>query len=350
MSTEEHQDPVATESVAVCIVTWNSADDLPSCLDAVAALDYPVLSVVVVDCASDDDSVAVARHHGRGDGRHEVEVIALGENRGFAGGMNAAFDAAAARGARWVLTLNPDAQPAPDFVTRLLKRAWRHERVGAVTGRLVRPAVPGEEVRLDACGMVLRRAWRHLDRGSDEVDRGQYATSAEVFGATGAACLYALNALDDVAFPDGARFDPLFHSYREDAELCFRLRSRGWRVLYEPTARCLHRRGVLPRNRSEQSAIVNYHSLKNRYLLRAYHQSAGNFLRTLPWTLARDLLALGYVVLRERTSIAAYPWLWRHRHTILARRRWLRARRTEPFEEWFRHHEVALHDFTTTLD
>ena len=42
-------------------------------------------------------------------------------------------------------------------------------------------------------------------------------------------------------------------------------------------------------------AAVNLHSLKNRYLLRIYHQTAGNLLRTFFPTLARDLAALGWV-------------------------------------------------------
>jgi hypothetical protein len=84
--------------------------------------------------------------------------------------------------------------------------------------------------------------------------------------------------------------------------------------------------------------FVNYHSLKNRYLLRLYHQTAGNFLRTLLPALVRDLLAFGYVVLCERSSLAAYAWLWRHRAEILRRRRILQRRRTVPaaaIDRWF---------------
>jgi hypothetical protein len=84
--------------------------------------------------------------------------------------------------------------------------------------------------------------------------------------------------------------------------------------------------------------VVNYHSLKNRYLLRLYHQTAGNLLRTLVPALLRDAAALGYVVLRERSSLAAYAWLWRHRAEILRRRRIIQGRRTEPaasLDRWF---------------
>jgi len=207
-------------------------------------------------------------------------------------------------------------------------------RVGAVTGRLVRPADPR---RLDACGMRLTRNWRHLDRGSGEVDRGQLSVPERVFGATGAASLFRRAALDDVAV-EGEIFDSRFHSFREDAELCFRLRERGWEVVYEPAALCEHRRFNLPERRSAMPAAVNFHSLKNRYLLRIYHQTGGNFLRTFFPALIRDVAALGWVLLRERSSLGAYGWLWRNRREIFRRRRIIQGRRTVPpraINRWF---------------
>jgi GT2 family glycosyltransferase len=311
---------MAAMKVAVCIVTFNSAADLPGCLESVASL-----PVVVVDCASTDGSAEVAR-------RYPVQVVELKENRGFAGGMNEALSHTSAP---FVLTLNADARPAPDFVDRLLAR-MDQPKVGAVTGKLVRP-----DGRLDACGMRLTSSWRHLDRGSGEVDRGQFSAPERVFGATGAATLFRRAALGDVAV-DGEVFDPRFHSFREDAELAFRLRERGWEILYEPAAVCEHRRFNLPERRSAMPPIVNYHSLKNRYLLRIYHQTAGNLLRTFVPTAFRDLQALGWVLLRERTSLPAYSWLWRNRRELGRRRRIIQGRKTTEIERWFRVQGIPL--------
>jgi len=285
--------------VAVCIVTHDSAPDLPGCLEAVARLDHRPLEVVVVDCASGDGSLEIAQGAATVLQDIPFQSLGLAENAGFAGGMNAALRLT---DAPFVLTLNADARPAPDYVTRLLSLAGDHPelRVGAVTGRLVRPVspeTPDGARRLDACGMRLTRTWRHLDRGSGEADRGRWSTPEQVFGATGAASLFRRAALDDAAV-EGEIFDPQFHSFREDAELCFRLRERGWEVLYEPAAVAEHRRFNLPEQRAAMPAVVNFHSLKNRYLLRLYHQTAGNLLRTLVPALARDLAALGYVLLR----------------------------------------------------
>lgn len=315
-------------AVAICIVLHNDGADMPGCLESVAALDHHPLEVVVVDCASTDGGLETARAHAPAG--IPFQAVALGENLGFAGGMNAAF---ARTAAPFVLTLNADARPSPDYVSRLLGR-MEQEHVGAVTGRLVRPAQGDGPRMLDACGMYLIPSWRHLDRGSGEPDRGQYARPEKVFGATGAASLFRRAALDDVAM-EGEIFDPRFHSFREDAELCFRLRERGWEVVYDPAAVAEHRRFNLPERRSAMPAFVNFHSLKNRYLLRIYHQTGKNFLRTFFSTLVRDVMALGYVLLRERSSLGAYGWLWRHRAELKERRRVLQGRKTREIDRWF---------------
>ena len=268
--------------VAVCIVTYNSAGDLADCFASVDA-QAGDLELVVIDCASSDTSVAAARR--ARPARIPTRIVELDENRGFAGGMN---EALLHTDAPFVLTLNPDARLGSDCVRRLVSRATASERwrVGAVAARLTRPGGS----TLDACGMYLTRSWRHLDRGSAEPDRGQLREPERVFGATGAASLFVREALDDVSV-DGETFDSSFHSFREDAELAFRLRERGWEVLYEPEAGVVHRRRVTPERRRELPARVNYHSLKNRYLIRAYHQGAGLFWRHFVHCTARDLVS-----------------------------------------------------------
>ena len=303
-------------------------------MQAVAKLDYRPLELVVVDCASGDGSLEVAEANAP-EGV-PARFVGLADNPGFAGGMNAALRQSEAP---LVLSLNPDARPAVDFVDRLVARLEAHPEleIGAVTGRLTRPAAVDGSRRLDACGMYLTWTWRHLDRGSDRADHGQWKRPERVFGATGAASLFVRRALEDVTV-EGAVFDPDFHTYREDAELCFRLHQRSWEVLYEPAAVAVHDRVNLPRRRRRMPQEINLHSLKNRYLLRIYHQSLPNLVLTLLPVAWRDLLALGYVLSNERSSLPAYSWLWRHRRRILARRRLLRRRRTAglwAMERWF---------------
>ena len=216
-------------------------------------------------------------------------------------------------------------------MTRLLDGAAAHPglRVGAVTGRLVRRLARAIRRRLDACGMRLTRNWRHLDRGSGEVDRGQLAVPERVFGATGAASLFRRAALDDVAV-EGEIFDSRFHSFREDAELCFRLRERGWEVLYEPAAVCEHRRFNLPERRSAMPARST--STRSRTATccgsTTRRRGTSSAPSSPPWP-ATWRRSAGCCCASAR-SLAAYAWLWRNRREIRRRRRLIQGRRTVP--------------------
>ncbi len=361
-------------SLAICTVTWNDAAHLPQFFESLVELQGPAFRLIVVDNASSDGTVEGLRGHA-GTAGFPVEVIALDENTGFAGGLNRALERAFASDPQpeWVLSLNADAWPAPNYAERLIESARRfttaRKPVGAVTGRLLRaegrPA-PGrrdsappanqsmrpssgawmagrrtdrgtDEPVIDACGMALTRSWRHVDRGADQIDRGQHAVTERVFGGTGAATLFLSAALQDAAV-EGRVLDDDFHSYREDAELCFRLQERGWQVLYEPRARAVHRRVNLARRRRRMSPEVNFHSLKNRYLLQYYHRSLADLPRTFLATALRELGIVAYVLLRERSSLAAWGWLWRHRSRLRERRRLIRSRRLVPgraVARWF---------------
>jgi GT2 family glycosyltransferase len=332
---------VSAPGVTVAVVTHDSAADLPACLAAVGRQSHRPLELVVVDCASGDDSAAVARR--AAPPAVPTRVLELGENLGFAGGMNAAF---AASEAPYFVTLNADALPAPDYLEKLIARVVRSAafRPGAATGRLLRPESDAGAALLDACGMRLFWTWRHFDRGAGEADVGQWRRPARVFGATGAASLWVRAAVEDAALAPGEIFDPRYHTFREDAELSMRLQERGWSVLYEPAATARHRRSSLPGRRRSLSPLANANSLRNRYLLRADHQTVGNLLWTLPATLWRDAAALAWVLLFERSSLPVYAWLWRHRSELAAHRRAVRARALRRLDRWFLLRELPLPD------
>lgn len=321
----------------VVVVTFGHADTLAACLTAVAVLEPPPAAVVVVDNASTDGSATVARTFAE---RYPLRVVEEADNTGFAVAFN--------RGLRmtrspWVLSLNPDCAPRPDFVARLLAASAADVggRVGAVTGRLVRGRGPTlqEEPVLDAAGVVVTRSGRHLDRGAGEAAAGRYLTSDWVFGGTGAATLYRRQALADVAYPDGQVLAEGFFAYREDAELAWRLQWRGWRCRYEPDAVAAHRRGLRPEEGRGERREVNRHSVRNRFLLRAHCADLGWHLYCFPWWLLRDLLVVGACLTVETPSLPALAEAWRMRRDARSRRGWVLGRATVPSRDvrrWFR--------------
>src|SRR4051812_7187225 len=117
--------------VRVGIVSWNTAEWLERCLQALpAALGALDAEVVVVDNASSDDSADRAAAF---DG---VVVDRAGENLGYARGMNRAL---AGSDARALLALNPDTEPPPGSIERLVRVLDEEPRAGIAAPRLVTP-------------------------------------------------------------------------------------------------------------------------------------------------------------------------------------------------------------------
>lgn len=307
--------------VSIVVVSYGSAGDLAVSLPAAAAQVGVASEIVVVENGDPASSHDLARAAG-------ARFLPLSPNRGFAGGANAGIGATTAR---YVLTLNPDCRLAPDFCAALVARLDRSDAVavGSASGRIYR--AEGETLAatrvLDSTGIVFTAAGRHFDRDSERLDEDGFALSrpAAIAGTSGAAGVYRRTALDAVRISTGW-FDEDFFLYREDADLALRLRGAGWRALYVPEGVAWHRRVNLPSRRKEMSAAANYHSVKNRFLLRINNAPVPEF-RRLP-TLARDLAVVGACLTVERSSLPAFGWLARNRRRLHAKRREIAALRS----------------------
>ena len=116
-------------------------------------------------------------------------------------------------------------------------------------------------------------------------------------------------------------FDEDFFVYREDVDLAWRLRGRGWSARCVPSAVAWHRRRNLPERRKAMSAVANLHSVKNRFLLRINNAGPDHLRATFPLTFARDAVVVGGCLTVERTSFEALRWLAQNRARLLGKRR-----------------------------
>lgn len=286
------------------------------------------LEIRVTDNASLDGTCEIIRRFSA-----NVELIEAKSNLGFTGAHNLAIDRALRERAEYFLILNPDVFLQADALQILVRSLKEDSRCGSICPKLLRagpdlePVIPAT---FDTTGMFITPEARHFDRGSNEIDRGQYERAEYVFGASGAAMLCKASYLRDIALPPdtpGATlqvFDNLFFAYREDADLAWRSQWMGWKCRYEPKAVGYHTRKVLPENRAELPGVLNAYSVRNRFLLQV-----NNILGIQIWPrkIWRNLLVLGGVYLKEKASIPALQsatalvpvaarhrdWLKRHR-------------------------------------
>ncbi len=307
--------------VSIVVVSKDDAADLPVSLGSAVAQRGVSCETILVDNASQDASREVPDRFGGA-----VRLVAMRENLGFAGAMNAGIDASSGR---YVLALNPDCRLEPDFAVKLVRRldAADAADVGSASGRLLR--AQGADLAptdvLDSTGIYFTASGRHFDRGSGRSAAGRFEREEEIAGTSGAAGFYRRSALESARISTGC-FDADFFLYREDADLAWRLARLNWRCLYVPSALACHRRRSLPERRRQMSVLANMHSVKNRFLLRINNQTAGEAVKTFVPTFARDLVVLGACLTVERSSLPAFGWLWRNRSRLWAKRREIEAK------------------------
>jgi hypothetical protein len=270
--------------VSVVIPNLNGRHMLGRCLERLRDQTVPGVETIVVDNASEDDSVAFVKSR-----FPEMQVVALGENRGFAGGMNAGIECA--RGTH-VAFLNNDAEADPRWIEELLACLERHPRAAAATSKLL--LADGRNT-IDGAGDSLTPSFLPYPRGHGELDRGQFEEEVEVFSPAGAASLWRRSALDDVGL-----FDERFFAYYEDVDLGFRARLKGYECWYAPKAIAYHHRGATAGTRTE---FTLFHPIKNRWFL-ILKNAPGRLLLRNAFSL---VLGEGYLWLRVLR--ARKPWV-----------------------------------------
>ncbi|MEB3329580.1 MAG: glycosyltransferase [Candidatus Sericytochromatia bacterium] len=258
---------VAAARVGVVVLNWRGEAETRRCLAALARQVGGPLDVLVVD---------------NGSGRDEAErlqalapTLALAENRGFAGGMNAGAAALLARGCSHLLLLNNDCELAPGAIAALLSAGadvavptlW-HGRAPARTrcwyagGRLGRWSLePHHETRPPRAGAAPR----------------------PVTFATG--CAWLVTA---AAWRRLGGFEEGFFLYHEDVDASLRARAAGLSLAWVPAAEGWHVGGAATGGRGGRAPLVDYHDTRNGLaVIRRHRHGAGRLLALAWWGLVR---------------------------------------------------------------
>lgn len=220
------------------VVTYNSAEAIVPCLEALARQDC---DIIVVDNASQDDTL---RRIEEFVAWNPVRLIANEQNRGFGAGVNQGVREAEGS---VLLILNPDAIAEPGAVAALLQcLETTHARAaaGALLEADNQPARGFAFRRIPTLapllyevllinhlwpGNLVNRRYRCL-----EVDFSQQQEVEQPAGA----CL----AITRAAWGAVGGFDEQFFPvWFEDVDLCERLLAGGGKIFYCPGARFRHR-------------------------------------------------------------------------------------------------------------
>jgi GT2 family glycosyltransferase len=289
------------KTVSVGIVTWNSAADMPGCIEGLSRQSYPVSEIIIVDNASSDDSLIMARA-----GFPQATIIENDHNAGYCAAHNLAISRSSGD---YYLALNPDVQMAPDFIGSLVEALEHHPECGSAVGKFWLPGQDGSRL-LDAAGLGIDRSRHQYLRGHAEPDQGQFDQAGDVFGADGAAPLHRRAMLEEVRIFD-EYFDEQFFAYMEDVDLAWRAKLLGWKCWYEPNAMAVHDRSFKPGLRATMSKALRRMAVRNRYLTILKNESKQGYRRDWWRIHLYDLQIAAFILLFERSSLAAYALLRR---------------------------------------
>jgi GT2 family glycosyltransferase len=297
----EAPEPVAPPVVAV-VVTSGSGPWLEPALASLFAQDYPALSVLVLDNASDADPRA--RIAGV---MPTAYVRRLPEDEGFAAAANEALTTV--EGATFLLFCHDDVALDPDALRVMVEEAYR-SNAGIVGPKLVDYDHP--EILIEV-GMAVDHygvPFSAIEPG--EIDQEQHDGVRDVFFVSHAAMLVRADL-----FRELGGFDVGTSPGSDDIDLCWRAQLAGARVLVAPASRVRHRQATaiderLMRRRTPADARAATRG-RVRVLFKSYSAVA------LLW-----VLPSGFVLTVGEAVGLALTRRWRHSLAVIAG--WLPAR------------------------
>ncbi len=234
--------------IAVVILNYNGAEMLRRFLPNVLE-NSPEANVYVADNGSTDNSVETMRRE-----FPQIPLIEFDKNHGFAEGYNLAIGEVSEE---YVLLLNSDVKVSPRWLQPLLEHMDANAGVAACQPKIL-------SYRNMACFEYAGAAGGFIDKwgypycrgrifGTVEKDEGQYSTPCDVFWATGAALMVRRKV-----YADNGGLDPRFFAHMEEIDFCWRLRSRGFRIVCVPQSYVFHIGGATLQTTNPKKVYLNF--------------------------------------------------------------------------------------------
>lgn len=240
----------AQPQVSIILVLYNQAELTLACLRSLLGLQLPCELLIVDNASSDATPALLAQVQG-------IRCWSHAENLGFLHAVNQVWPHAQGE---FVLLLNNDTQVLPGALEQLAATLSTHPQAGGVGGKIL--LLDGT---LQEAGSIIWQDGTCLGygRGQDPC-APEYQFRRMVDYVSGAFLLLRRTLTQQLGV-----FDPDYApAYYEESDLCLRLRTAGYPILYEPAAALVHfefgsstRRGeALALQQRNQSRLVAKHA------------------------------------------------------------------------------------------
>jgi GT2 family glycosyltransferase len=268
-------------TVAVIILNWNGVNHLKKFLPSVLNSTWPDLQIVVGDNGSTDGSVAFIESE-YGD---RVKVIENDKNYGYTGGYNRVVDQVAAD---YYILLNSDIEVTRGWIEPVITMMENDHSIAAASPKIKAFDRKTYFEHAGAAGGFIDTLGYPFCRGrlffDVEEDRGQYEQSGEVFWASGAALF-----IRSRCWRETGGFDEQFFAHMEEIDLCWRLKNKGYKVMYCAQSTVYHVGGG---TLNAENPFKTYLNFRNNLLLLKKNMSPMRSAWVIGFRFWLDFLAL----------------------------------------------------------
>ena len=217
-----------TPHIKIIILNWNGVHLLKPCLDSITSIDYPNYSVVVIDNGSSDGSLEIVKEN-----YPSVEILALDQNYGFAGGYNRCFAKLTDDTLEFILLLNNDTEVDSDILNSFIqaKEQFGHNQIYG--GKIYYQNNPEN---IWYAGGKVKLKWGYIShQGIRKQDSPEFSSHMETDYVTGCCMFTSMEVINKL---NG--FDEGFNMYGEDVDLCLRAKKLRINCYYWPAAKLWH--------------------------------------------------------------------------------------------------------------
>ena len=236
--------------ISVVILNWNGRQMLEQFLPSVCGYsNTDGVEIVVADNGSTDDSISFLSTN-----YPEIRQIILDKNYGFSEGYNRAL---AQLDSEYFVLLNSDVEVTEGWLEPVTNYLDEHPDVAACQPKIRSYMNKEYFEHAGACGGFIDMFGYPFCRGRVlnmlEKDNGQYDTMTDLFWATGAALFVRAEE-----FRKNRGFDKDFFAHMEEIDFCWRLKSRGKRIVCIPQSVVYHLGGGTLNVENPRKTFLNF--------------------------------------------------------------------------------------------
>lgn len=250
--------------LSVIILNLNTRELLKDCLKSLTQSELSnsdskhSMEVIVSDNGSNDGSVEMVRSE-----FPQVKLVENGRNLGFAAGNNAALTFATGR---YVLFLNSDTRVPHGTLSEMIRFMDSDPKIGAATC-----LIELFDGRFDLnCHRGFPTPWSALTHffelskifPKSKLFAGYFQTYKdfksihEIDALEGAFMLVRRQAAESAALGANKWWDEDYFFYAEDIDFCYRLKEKGWKVMYNPKVKIFHHKGATHGMKNRMTSVL----------------------------------------------------------------------------------------------